>query len=130
MTFYSPSSFEPGFRLRDGTTNNLEEGNPKFTTESALQAAGTVAANATPLRATINVVVTAPLNSGLLLPQGVPGTVVYVFNRGASPVRVYGQGTDLVDGVASAVLTNALSCGYYCVSPGVWFSAQLGLASA
>jgi hypothetical protein len=130
MTFYSPSSFEPGFRLRDGAAANLEEGNPKVTAESALQATGTTVADAAALRATINVVVSTPLNSGLLLPQAVPGVIVYVFNRGASPVRVYGQGTNLVDGVASVVLTNALNCGYYCVSPGVWFSAQLGAASA
>jgi hypothetical protein len=130
VTFYSPQQFQAGFRLFDGTQQNTEEGNPKFSTEDAVVATGTTVADAKQLNATVNVIVTAAASTGVLLPIARPGLAVYVFNRGASPVRVYGQPGDLVDTVASVVLTNALRAVYFCVAPNTWFSAQLGVASA
>jgi hypothetical protein len=131
MTFYSPSSFEPGFRLRDGAAANLEEGNPKVTTEDQITATGTTVLDARPLRATVNSILTTTPGSGVLLPKAIPGVRVYVFNRGASNLLVYGQPGETLDaGVASVTLTALARCSYTCATPGQWLSALLGATSA
>ena len=131
MTFYSPSVFESGFRLRDGGVANQAEGNPQVTTEDGIVATGTTVADARPLRATVNSIATVAAGTGVLLPRADPGLVVYVFNRGVSALLVYGRGTDTLDaGVASVTLTAAARCAYFCVTPGQWLSSLLGATSA
>ncbi len=131
MTFYSPQFFQPGPRLTDGTQQNTEEGNPKFTTEDQIAAAGTTVLDARPLRATVSVILTTTPGSGVVLPHAVPGIVMYVFNRGASALTVYGQPGETLDlSVASVPLAATGRCAYFCVTPGQWLSAQLGAPSA
>ena len=131
MTFFSPSSFEPGFRLRDGSVSNQVEGNPQVTTEDQIVATGTTVADARPLLATVNVLLTVTPGTGVLLPKANPGLVVYVFNRGASIATVYARGGDTLDlGVASVALSATARCAYFCATPGQWLSSLMGAASA
>jgi glucosamine 6-phosphate synthetase-like amidotransferase/phosphosugar isomerase protein len=130
MAFYSPNVFEPGFRLRDGSQNNLAEGNPQVTTEDGIVATGTNLATARALRATFNLILTVGANTGVALPKANPGLAVYVFNTSATALTVYAQTGDTVDTAASVALTGALRAVYFCITPGLWISAQLGVVSA
>ena len=140
-------SFTAGFRLINGShlnewfdaINKAFNGSTAFpiqtSTANALTAAGTNQATALPLTKAINVIATAAASTGVVLPSvatvGIGGYVV-IFNRGASPIKVYGAGSDTIDGVAGATgvtLTNALRCEYYATAAGTWLSAQLGVAS-
>lgn len=102
---------------------------------TALTAAGTTRADALQLAKEINVVGTAAANTGVILPAGATagvGARVVVFNDGANPIKVYGSGTDTIDGVAAATgvtLTNALRCEFMQVAAGAWKSAKLGATS-
>lgn len=103
---------------------------------AGLTAAGTTRANALALTAATNVVGTAASGTGVILPSaatvGVGGSVI-VFNDGANAIKVYGAGSDTVDGVAAATgvtLTNALRCEYFVTAAATYKSAQLGVISA
>ncbi|MGN8022276.1 hypothetical protein ACTJJ7_16355 [Phyllobacterium sp. 22229] len=138
-------AFTAGFRLINGShlnewfdaINNAFNGTTAFpiqsSTAAGLTAAGTTQANALPITSSVNVITTAAASTGVVLPPvstvGVGGYVV-IFNRGANPIKVYGAGSDSIDGAASVTLTNALRCEYYAVAPGTWLSAQLGAVSA
>lgn len=131
MTFYSSAQFQAGFRLQDGSQMNVEEGNPKVSTEDQIVATGTTVADARPLLATVNVLLTTTPGSGVVLPKAIPGVLLYVFNRGASSLTVYGRGTDTLDlGVASVALAGTARCMYFCATPGQWLSSLMGSASA
>lgn len=106
------------------------------TVANALTAAGTTRANALVLAASINNITTAAASTGVVLPPaaqvGIGGTV-YVYNAGASVIKVYGAGSDTIDSVAGATgvsLTNAKRCQYTVVAAATWVSAQLGVVSA
>lgn len=103
---------------------------------TGLTAAGTTRADALQLAKQINNVTTAGLGTGVILPAvstvGVGGKIT-IFNGGASPVQVYGSGSDTIDGVAATTgvpLTNAKRCDYYAIAATTWISAQLGVVSA
>lgn len=103
---------------------------------NGLTAAGTTRADALALTRQINNVTTAAAGTGVILPaSGVAGigAVVVIYNDGANPIKVYGAGTDTIDGSPAATgvtLTNALRCAYTCVAANTWLSAQLGAVSA
>lgn len=100
---------------------------------NALTAIGNNRATALLLSSSVTHLTTAAAGTGVALPLSSPGMIFVVFNDGASPIKVYAAGTDTIDGVAGATgvtLTNAKRCGYWCVAPGVWLSAQLGVISA
>src|SRR5229473_3344540 len=102
---------------------------------NALTAAGTNQATGLALTAFVNRITTAAASTGVVLPVGVIGAYVIVFNGGASAIKVYDNATDsaTIDGTAGATgvtLTNALRCIYYCVAAATWVSAQLGVVSA
>jgi hypothetical protein len=129
--FYSPQLFQSGFRLVDGTQLNAEEGDPHVSTEDQITATGTTVLDARPLRATVNSILTVTPGSGVVLPPAVPGLIIYVFNRGASALTVYGQaGQTLDNGLASVALAALGRCMYFCATPGQWLSAQMGATSA
>jgi len=128
MVFYSPQSYQPGLRLVDGALQNLQEGNPRFSADNAVVAAGTTALTAKPLLATINVLVQGPVG-GVVLPQASPGMVIYLFGQSSNAATVYGYPGDFVDGSASKQLTAGSRCAYYCVAPRTWFSVVMGAAS-
>lgn len=100
---------------------------------AALTAAGTNQATALALTSQVNRVGTAAAGTGVQLPAAVVGQHITVFNDGANPIKVYGAGTDTVDGAAAATgvtLTNAKRAIFYCLSAGAYESAQLGAVSA
>jgi hypothetical protein len=101
----------------------------------ALTAAGTNQATGLALTHAINNVTSAAASTGVVLPAvstaGV-GAVVEVYNNGANPIKVYGAGSDTVDGTAGATgvtLTNALRCQFRAIAAGKWISAKLGATS-
>lgn len=102
---------------------------------AGLTAVGTNRATSLALTSSINVVGTAASGTGVTLPSaatvGVGGTVI-VFNDGANPIKVYGDGSDTIDGVAAATgvtLTNALRCEFYVTAAATFKSAKLGATS-
>lgn len=100
---------------------------------NALSGAGTTRADATALTKTVNNVTTAASGTGVVLPTLTIGTIVYIFNAGASALQVYGAGSATIDGVAAATgvpLTNAKRAIFIAVAANTWISAQLGVVSA
>ncbi len=100
---------------------------------NALTAAGTNRATALQLAAEINRLTTTASGTGVLLPVGVVGMVVTVYNAGANVAKVYAAGSETIDGTAGSTgvnLTNALRCEYTYIATNTWISAQLGVVSA
>ena len=108
----------------------------KYLNESVgngLTAAGTTRADALQLAKQVNRITTAAASTGVILPVGVIGMIIYVFNAGANPVKVYASASETIDGTAGSTgvtLTNALRCTYTYVASNTWISAQLGAVSA
>lgn len=105
-------------------------------TASGLSAAGSSRVDALQLAATNNFLSAVVLNTGVVLPSAASvgvGCSVFIFNAGANPVKVYGSGSDTIDGTAGATgvtLTNAKRCEYIVSAAATWISAQLGVVSA
>lgn len=100
---------------------------------NGLTAAGTTRADALQLAKQVNRVTTAAAGTGVILPVGVVGMIIYVFNAGANPIKVYASASETIDGTAGSTgvtLTNALRCTYTYVAANTWISAQLGVVSA
>lgn len=108
----------------------IAKGGIQRTVSPGLTATGTNVGTALALTSSRNQFSTVASGTGAVLPVAVAGLDVTVFNDGANPLLVYGNGTDTVDGGASATLTNAKRCTYYCLTVGAWESAQLGVTSA
>lgn len=104
--------------------------------------AGGGKASATPLAAQWNRVTTvATAGDSVLLPPAVPGLPVTVINAGANDMQVYGQGTDTINGIATATgisQPRGSVAVYTCGAAGAWetnsvgqgFSAQFPTVSA
>jgi len=104
-----------------------------YSVGNALTAAGTTRADALQLAKQVNRVTTAAASTGVVLPVGVVGMRITVFNAGANPIKVYASASETVDGTAGSTgvtLTNALRCDYFFVAANTWVSAQLGAVSA
>lgn len=104
-------------------------------TATGLTAIGTTRANSLALTAEVNVIGTAAASTGVTLPAassvGIGGSVI-IFNDGANAIKVYGAGSDTIDGVAAATgvtLTNALRCEFYVTAAATYKSAKLGATS-
>lgn len=100
---------------------------------NALTAAGTNRATALQLAKEVNNVTTAAASTGVLLPVGVIGMRVTIFNGGANALQVYATASETIDGVAGATgvpLTNAKRADFFFTAANTWISAQLGVVSA
>lgn len=100
---------------------------------NALSAAGTTRADATQLAKSRNILSTVASGTGVILPVGVIGMRVTVFNNGANPVQVYASASETVDGTAGATgvpLANAKRADFFFNAANTWLSAQLGVVSA
>lgn len=90
--------------------------------------AGGGKALATPLLYGLNrITVCATGADSVLLPAAVDGAEVVIIHDGAAAAQVFGQGTDTVDGIATATgvaLTQLTRCAYYCISNGAWYSLK------
>lgn len=100
---------------------------------NALTAVGTNRATALQLAKQVNNITTAASGTGALLPVGVIGMRITVFNAGANAIQVYATASETIDGVAGSTgvpLTNAKRCDYFFTAANTWISAQLGVVSA
>ena len=99
---------------------------PKLDTITAHAGGGK--ASATPLVAGLNrITVCATNGDSVLMPPAVSGAEVVVINDGAANAQVFGQGTDTIDGVATAtgvVLTAAKRDIFFCLTAGAWQSLE------
>lgn len=95
----------------------------KNATGFTAQADGTKA-NATVLGYGLsNVTTVAGAADSVLLPAAVAGAICILVNNGANAMQVFGQGTDTINGVATATgvsQTNALTALYVCTVDGAW----------
>ena len=101
--------------------------------DNALTAVGASRADALQLAKQVNRVTTAASGTGVILPVGVIGMVITVYNDGANAINVYASASETIDtvaGVTGVTLTNALRCQYTFVAANTWISAQLGVISA
>ncbi len=100
---------------------------------NALTAAGNNRATALQLAKEINNITTAAASTGVILPVGVIGMRITIFNAGASATQVYASASETIDTIAGATgvpLTNAKRCDFFFVAANTWISAQLGVVSA
>jgi hypothetical protein len=115
------------------TTGNLTLGGYALrTVATTLTAAGTARSDALALTHEVNNITTAASGTGVVLPAGVAGMRIAVFNNGVNAVKVYAAGSDTIDGTAGSTgvtLTNALRCEYFCIAANTWLSAKLGATS-
>lgn len=100
---------------------------------NALTAVGTNRATALQLAKEVNNVTTAAASTGVLLPVGIIGMRVTIFNAGANAIQVYATASETIDTVAGStgvVLTNTKRADYFFTAANTWISAQLGVVSA
>lgn len=100
---------------------------------NALTATGSTRTDALQLAKEINNVTTAAAGTGVILPVGVIGMRITIFNAGANLIQVYASASETIDTVAGATgvpLTNALRCEYFYVAANTWISMQGGPVSA
>lgn len=100
---------------------------------NALTAVGTNRATALQLAKQVNNVTTAASGTGVILPVGVAGMRITIYNAGANAIQVYASASETIDTVAGStgvVLTNTKRAIYDFVAANTWISAQLGVVSA
>lgn len=101
-------------------------------TANGLTAAGTTRADALALTASINRVGTAAASTGVILPAAKVNQPILVINDGANAIKVYGAGSDTIDGVAATTgvtLTNAKRAWFIPTASGAYVSL-MGVPSA
>lgn len=128
-----PYPYQTGFQVVGGEKLNNKFAQPQYSTQQSVTAAGTARASATAILAAVTNITTAAASTGVALPAGVPGLKYTIFNGGANTIKVYGNGSDTIDGIAGSTgvsLSNAARCNYYCVAANTWISALLGAVSA
>lgn len=123
----------------DGSTALQSNGSIKATEYflrsigNALTATGTTRADALQLAKETNRLTTVASGTGVILPVGVIGMRIRIYQNGANPVKVYASASETIDGTAGSAgvtLTNALRCEYEFVAANTWISAQMGVVSA
>lgn len=100
---------------------------------NTITATGSNQATGVALTSEYNRVTVGTLNTGVVLPAAAVGERVVVFNDGSAAIKVYGNGTDTIDGTAGSTgvtLTNTKRCDFVCFAAGAWLSAQEGAVSA
>lgn len=121
------------FTSVSATGNSTVSGYNLASVGNALTAAGTSRADALQLAKQVNNLTTVAASTGVVLPVGVVGMRITIFNGGASAVQVYASASETIDGVAGATgvpLTNAKRADFFFVAANTWISAQLGVVSA
>lgn len=103
------------------TTQHLNRG-----VAGPLTATGTTRADALQLTADFSYLGTAASGTGVIAPAALPGAQCRIANGGAAAAKIYGKGTDTIDGVAAATgitLTNAKRADLICIISGAWLSS-------
>ena len=73
------------------------------------------------------------VRTGVILPVGVVGMRIRLFNAGANAIKVYATASETIDGTAGATgvtLTNAKRADFEFVAANTWISSQLGVVAA
>lgn len=116
------TSFIPGFRLIDG--GDLEEMAKLLLSAREGIEGGTSQQDAVPLQTFISQVVDG---NTAVLPPGLPGRYMWVFNDGANPLQVYGASpnpltglADEIDGQIMFTQASGSVVEYICYAPGMW----------
>jgi hypothetical protein len=117
------------------TLNNLTlNGYLARSNAAAVVAAGTTQGTATALTADQNNVATGTANQGVVLPTGVPGMRILVWNSTGNTIKIYPAGTGTIDGgsaSAAQTLTSAhRAAEFFCQSSNTWVSALVGAATS
>lgn len=131
-TLTSATLVTPAIGEATGTGVTLT-GYLKESVGNALTAAGVSRADALQLAKQINNVTTAAAGTGVILPVGVAGMIIVVFNAGANALQVYASASETIDTVAGSTgvpLTNTKRAMFMFVAANTWISAQLGVVSA
>ncbi|MFA7278764.1 MAG: hypothetical protein WC100_01605 [Sterolibacterium sp.] len=95
---------------------------------NALTAAGATRTDAFQLAAAVNNITTADSGTGVILPVGVVGMEVWVYNNGANPVQVYATASETINGTAGSTgvaLTNAKTGVYHFMATNTWVGLML-----
>lgn len=128
----TPQRFVSGYRLEDGTALNNALAQPQWQTNYGITAlAGGALSSATPvLSLGANVVtVVATAGDSVVLPSAVAGSVVYMLNAdSADAVKVYGNGSDTINGTAGATGVSYAAAKrvlFIAVTNGVWIANVL-----
>ncbi len=125
MTIVTPSPFQSGFRLIDGSQLNKALSNPAYSSQDNITAtASGVQSNAYQLSAALNNVTTVGSGAdSLRLPPAVAGAEVLVANNGANAAQVYGHGTDTINSVLTTTGVSQAAGSYVlytCFTKGNW----------
>lgn len=127
-----PNRFQSGYRLEDGAALNAALATPMLQTNYGITAlaGGALSANTPVLVLGANVVSTvATAGDSVVLPPAAAGSVVYMLNGdSADAVKVYGNGSDTINGTAGATGVSyaaAKRVMFIAVTNGVWIANVL-----
>jgi len=128
----TPDRFPGGFRLTDGDSLDVALSNPIWQTNYGITAlAGGALSSSTPVLVLgSNVVGTvATAGDSVVLPSAVAGSIVYMLNAdSADAVKVYGNGSDTINGTAGATGVSYAAAKrvlFIAVDNGVWIANVL-----
>lgn len=127
MTAVSPQTLQPWYREFNGDTLNKLFGYPVYSSEDGITAATTqTQAAAYALTAQLSRIATvANSGDGVLLPKAEVGKSILVNNAGANTMKVFGSGSDTINGTAGATGVSQLAgvaFVYTCTTAGAWRS--------
>lgn len=100
----TPSPFQTGKRLIDGSTLNTNFGHPMLSSQTGITAtASGVQSTAFLLTTRVNNVTTVASAADAIKLQANPlGKVIWVMNNGANSMQVFGSNTDTINAIATA----------------------------
>lgn len=109
--------FNDGYRLIDGTQLNDQLANPSWSIAPNFVATpgGTVSNSARIVSTVTQVTTAATPNSGVLLPQALPGRIFMIINESINPIIVYGDGDSTLNGFPGnvGIAQQASEASYY-----------------
>lgn len=124
-----PSRLQPGQRLADDDNLNTFLATPQWQTNYGITAlAGGALSSSTPVLVLGSNVVTTVVTAGdsVVLPSAVAGSIVYMLNAdSADAVKVYGNGSDTINGTAGATGVSYAAAKrvlFIAVTDGVWIA--------
>jgi hypothetical protein len=114
----------PGRQLIDGEVINGLLGSLGSNATGLVAKAGGTIVGATPINvAMADFTVCATASDSSILPSAYPGLTIYVTNRGAAAMQIFGTGSDTIQGTAGATgvaLASGATAQFTCVVAGAW----------
>lgn len=113
-----------GYGLQDSDYLLGLAGGVNYTAKNGLVAlAGGGKTGATQIPSNVNMVgfeTVASANDSAIAPAAIYGSYFFLRNAGAQSLRLYGKGTDLINGAASYDIANGVSAVLFCAKTGHW----------